>query len=263
MLTSLHHARKDTFGLFKDSSGDEIAAAEEEVEKPARPQWLGNLPGKDIPYVAKEHVCAAQNRYEKVALDRAAYQRRLKVVAGCRPTRNDDGVFAMTHLYTMITRLFNSSRKMAPAEFCQVFGYLFIDWKNAKGCKVPSQTVHLSWYSDCDSAEQISLSEVPKAVAVTTENSADIKKNENIYKDFARSRSELLLNVEHDVLVRMNGKERGRGTRSRAGEEVRVWRRVLNVMDAAAYLVRSVCGFERGLRIFEILAYHKRSIAAI
>ena len=261
MLTALHHARSDTFGLFQSEPREDAAAAEETAEKPTRPQWLGNLSGKDIPYVAKEHVIAAQNKFEKVAINREAYYRRLRIIGGSRPTRSDDGLFAMNYLYARITHLFNGSRKMAPAEFCQIFGYLFIDWKKAKGCTVPSQNVLLSWYSDYDSAECIALSDVPDAVVITAGNSAEIKRNEKIYKDFARSRSELLLNVEHDVLVRIKGKEGS--ARSRSGEEVRAWRRVLNVMDAAAYLVRSICGFERGLSVFDILAFHKRSIAAI
>lgn len=80
------------------------------------------------------------------------------------------------------------------------------------------------------------------------------ERNEERYKAFVRSRPELVILMEHDVLVRLSGK-RG-AMRKHRGKEGHSWRRLINIMDATEYLIRAL-GFERTVRIFDMLAYHR------
>jgi len=67
--------------------------------------------------------------------------------------------------------------------------------------------------------------------------------------------------VEHDILANVNGSEND--LRHRIGKEVRSWRRIINLMDAAAYIVKALCHFDRKETIFDMLAYHKQSVSAL
>jgi len=67
--------------------------------------------------------------------------------------------------------------------------------------------------------------------------------------------------VEHDVLVRLLGKRTDR--RNHRGEEMRSWRRIMSLMDAAAYFIRAFSCFERSAETSDMIASHRQSIAAM
>lgn len=68
------------------------------------------------------------------------------------------------------------------------------------------------------------------------------QKNEDAWRSFASERSEVLMIVEHDVMVRRGG--RGNVSRNHVSDDVQTWRRTVTLLDVAAYSIQSICVFE-------------------
>ena len=261
MISALSHARKNTFSVFDD--GKSVPSCSSTQERPSHqiPRWLNEKIKGSQDYITASHIAAAQRRNESVSGPRSDYVPRMRISNGATPSRDEVAIFAMNHLYSAITHHMNSSRKQAPAEFFQFFGYLFVDWKKYPSCKVNDSHVSLTWCFDEAIDVTTQKSDIPTSVVISDCCSDAAAENEERYKEFARSRTELMIAVEHDVLVKQNGKRSA--IRKHIGDERKKWKRIINLMDAAAYFLKGICGIEKQTSIFQMLQYNRNSIAAI
>lgn len=270
LLNVLRQARLDTFRRFRtptvanqDSNiyHSEGGLAAADAGRPLKPEWLRNSTNGGINYITQEHLKTSQGHQESSSSEKSSYQRRLHIAAGGSPSRSDDGEFAMSFLYSSLLTTLNASRRNGPLEFFQRLGYLFVDWTPYKNCRVTSDHLKMSWVVDFKSARPCEKEDVPKAISVSACDPAASEKNRDVYKNFVEEREEMQIVVEHDVLVRLKGKEND--VRNHIGVDARKWTRVISLIDVAAHFMRSACSFGRGGSIHEILVYNSQSVLAL
>lgn len=271
LVNCLSHSRRDTFHQFSDtaqregessvrrSSNGEGNAAASATPKPV---WLGRVSGtRGQHYIPDGVVVSIQEKNENPSGDRTAYTQRLRIATGAPPSRADDGDFAMSFLYTALLKHFHSIRRNAPQEFFQLVGYLFSNWHEYNTCTVKKNSLRMSWAATFTSAEICPVYDIPDAVTFSDDPIHAATRNEEIYNTFARSRKELHLVVEHDVLVRLKGRDNA--LRNHVGEEARRWKRMVSLLDVAGFFIRSLCGFQAGGRLHDVLSFNRKSIATL
>lgn len=165
----------------------------------------------------------------------------------------------MTQLHSFFTKMFNLSRKHATVEIFQVIVYIFVPWAELKPMEVESESVEMTWMSS--TGDLATAADIPVDVSFAQRDGMMGQKNEDAYKRYASERSNVMMIVEHDVLVRRGGSTNE--LRNNVGDEVRTWRWAVSPRDVAAYFHRAICGFERTTRVYDILARHLRSMYAL
>jgi len=253
MICVVMNLRMDTFKIFKPNDDDED-------ERPEKPFWLSGGQGKQPAFISRSDVIAAVKSMEQCGRGFGNYSKRVRLASDGKFDRSDDALFAMRSLYSCITKHLNESRKAGPAEFFDFIGYLFVSWKSFRNCPVKDSTLELSWAADEDGNE-VQLNDIPDCHMHTKGEADRVTKNEELYKNFTASRPELVLTVEHDVMVRLGG--RSSRLRRHTGEAVKRWRRGVHLMDVAAFFVKAFCLFDKHESIYEMLSYHRRSIAVL
>jgi len=253
MICIVMNLRMDTFQLFKpiDDPND---------ERPEKPSWLSAGRGKQSAFISRSDVIAAVKSMEQCGRGFGNYSKRVRLATDGKFYCSDDALFAMRMLYSSITKHLNESRKAGPAEFFDFIGYLFVSWKSFRNCPVKDSAVDLSWAAD-EEGSAIQLNDIPDSHMHTKGEADRLMKNEELYKTFTASRPELVITVEHDVMVRLGG--RSSRLRRHTGEAVKRWKRGIYLMDVAAFFVKSFCLFEKYESIYDMLSYHRRSIAVL
>lgn len=254
--TALIHAQQDTFENFRTdedtSDGD---------DRPLFPPWLKHIHTGRQNYVTRDHVASAQKRQESVTNDRASYSRKMRVVRGEQSSRQEQGEFVMTCAYSDLNHMLIQSRKHAPADFCQVLGFLFHRWDSVTAVKVDQSSLNMAWVTRSGCTERLRLVDVPYVVTLRDKNASADQENEQKFRSFAQTRSELMIVVRHDARIRKRG--RANDLRNHIGREVQSFNRIIPLMDVAAYFLRAMCQFDKETSIFQIVRCHRRALGAI
>ena len=287
LIQAMYHAQRDTFNVFlprNDESKENSDIAKQEKrndiskkgkvkvsrvkkdlvvkrECPSLPSWL--VGGDKEPYIKTSDIDAARRYHEEVN-GNVFSKRMTKISRGASPTRADDALHAMIKLYTYTSDIMQGTRRHFPSEFFLQVGYLFLDWSKYPDCKVSKDSLEMYWaiprsefvrpkFDDVEIPESVTRLENPESVD---------EENEELFTTFAEKRNELELIVSHDVWVRKNG--RMTDQRNHPGDERRVFRRCVNLMDVAGFICRTISGFDHHeVSFFNILKFHKKSIACL
>jgi len=254
MICMLMNLRMDTFRIFRHKS-------DTKDQRPQKPFWL-EAPKDDKPgYIGRRDIISAVQSWEKRGGGFGNYGARLKQIRKGKFDRADDALFAMRTLYSTITKHLNESRKAGSAEFYDVVGYLFADWSTFRNCPVKDCDLSLTWAADAADSVVVNINDIPDCHMHTAGMDDRTEKNEILYNTFLDSHPELILIVEHDVMVRVGA--RSSCSRRHPGEEKKRWKRGIHLMDAAAYFMKSFCLYDKSEAIAELLSYHRRSIAVL
>lgn len=260
MIRCLQGARVDLCGRFLPSGSDPAAAAERGDEREVLPNWLNRTVGGSD-YIQKSHVVEAQKKEEGVANGKRTYDYRLSVVKSGDPGRDDICIFAMQELYGVLQDVLSDSRRLVIEGFFDNGGYLFVDWRKIIGFDLKDSEVHLSWKGELTNTAILELSEAPVSLTLSTSDVDRTKKNKETFLRWARTREEFILIARHDVLVRRTA--RTECIRRHRGTERKEWTYALSLMDMALHVLKGLCGFGRSTDVYEVLAYHRRSVFVV
>ena len=170
-------------------------------------------------------------------------KRVAKISRGASPTLEDMAMYAMMKLHTATSDVMQVTRRYFPNELFLQVGYLFEDWTTYPEITVDKSTLEMYWAVPSSEYKRPNFDEViiPECVTSVRNPEEVDNKNESILKEFAENRPELELIVQHDVWVRKNG--RMSDQRNHPGDDLRVFRRIVNLMDVAGFIYRTTCGF--------------------
>lgn len=119
----------------------------------------------------------------------------------------------------------------------------------------------VSWVSNTEDAEICSAEDIPVGISCGDTVHRIDENNEEIYLDFARSRTEMQLVIDHNALVRPKWK--GTDIRHHVGGKHKLWRRVVNLIDVSAFVVQTLCGFPSGGQPSQLFMFIKHSYTVI
>lgn len=88
-----------------------------------------------------------------------------------------------------------------------------------KICTVWKDRLRVTCAVPYTSAEMCPFSSIPDSITFSEDPRGGVARNEQIFNEFCRSRAELQLVAEHDVLVRLRGRENS--LHKPVGEEAR------------------------------------------
>lgn len=272
-----------------DNAEEAIATGGDNV---LTPFWLAMVKRGDSneeeTYFGELHMEAGFVRREEKRNDEEAAVRRRKIADGTViPTYEDDGEFVGWWSYGALMAMLTRMRKVAIASLFEVVIYLLVPWVCVLGDKevifvdeedaeiptikdkafenvlrsISSKSVKACWGAGRQHNVK-DLFDIPSAVtaADVSEESANAT-NQEIYRKFATERTELQINIRHDVAVFVPVK--GCGRRQKKGTEVRTISRTITLLDAASQYMSVLAGGERALSATDMMKFNKSSLIGI
>jgi len=118
------------------------------------------------------------------------------------PNQNDVAYFAVDKALELLKGIVHDSRELAPMTFLRLFGYLFFDWSVVPDVLVNSSSINMVWEDD-EERPLTDLSPVPKMKLFSEPGAHEY--NEAAFEAFVVTRSDLVINVSHDLPVREPG----------------------------------------------------------
>ena len=250
MLCCLSMTRRNLFNQFvMKEAPDQVPDA----DKPFMPTWLTAVV-KDKPYIQMCHIHHAVTHNEGKTNSKAQFARREKIAKNGAPSRSDIGFFAMDILYHRLVHLFTSARKSLRNVFFNMVGYLFVDWSKFTKCPVHDTEVRVKWAAPLGEPFVTSLSDErgPSVLPYSKHDPDRTSKNTAMFLEFARERDDVVLLVEHDVIVRMTLQVNSK--RRRRGNERVPWRRAVNLMEVLLAVLQAGSGMGRHDDAYELLS---------
>jgi len=248
MICALSNARKDTFKAVRGGG-----------KSPTRqvPTWLSRRVAGNQSYISTDHILLVQKMKESKMDTKSAFNDRARIASQKTATRKDDGTYAMRYLYSAVTRTLTRGRREMAQTFFMLVGFLFVDWKNFPSCNVNESDVQLTWAAQVP-REGLKLDVIPDMITFSSNDVDLIQKNKEMVQEFSKSRTELQLCTEHDVIVLT---KRGRN-RAHVPSTVhpKPWRRAISLMDVVVVMVHKICGFDCTTSIYEMVGYHRKSM---
>ena len=174
------------------------------------------------------------------------------------PTDDDIAEYLIYRLYQVIKSRFNKSRKGASADFCEIFGYLFMPWACSKVALTHESTVRLVWKQARAESSVKSMRSLKKSITVTSTFDDIEDRNDLLVQELMESSPELILVARHKVMVRME--TTGDEVRAHDGTCSKDIRRLCSVLDAVSWFLASWCGFDRAVGPAQLMIYHKRTL---
>ena len=102
--------------------------------------------------------------------------------------------------------MFNKVRRQTPVEFFQIVGYVFVPWHKVKMFRSNKDHMTMEWVLSYESAKLCVAEDIPDVATFTDDDPEAMANNKELYNNFAQSRPETQLLVEHVVLVRAKGR---------------------------------------------------------
>ena len=265
MLCTLRAVQKDVFSVFHDPRNDDDNDNDEIQEvKPIKPYWLSKTFGNGT-YITAKHAVSAVTKDNTLVDSKAAFLHRERVRRSAQPDRNAIASFAMDSMYQTLVSLCHDGRKNAVDEFFMSVGYLFIEWTSCPSCLVSDSNVILHWRTRNITTAVDEDQEIPDMIPLSDRDPNMDTKNKEAYDNFARKCTHVHLGAEHDVMVRSKGIGGAEVVRKRAGKKRETWRRGINLMDVAAYLIRGLSALPkmRDITFYDILGCHRDSVTVL
>lgn len=204
----------------------------------AFPNWLGNHDDDDT-YVNLNHISIVLKDEATTYHSRDKYTKKCKIGAGLRKPDREEVAYFIVHKALQILKQYLTRGRRYPAQiFFKSVGYLFADWSAYKEPKIVAdqETVKMTWLTDLAWNSTPARDDIPSMIAFNEAGSLEHNKKE--FELFRSSRKELVLVVEHDVLVRKATVKKAR--RSRIGQAKHGWCFEVNMLDIALEVMHSV-----------------------
>lgn len=280
VMSSLYHAQKDTFKIFKGplavSSGhrrdmvaqsqptsdhtDNTASSHVRIAHMSslcieKPTWLSPQ------FIVKEDIESARQRIEctrKGAISTSGRKgKKFKVGEG--PTGRDIAVFACQQIYRTVTKALHDSRERAKTVFFEEIGFILVDWKEVNA-KVDQLSLKVNWSTESAELEDRTPNIPQSVVDAERDNNADMKNN-SAYKSVLNKTEYMSVFVEYDVLVRTTEKL-GNG-RQRDGSEMMRLRRSIHLVEIARRMMCAYVGLPNATEVHSLIRFHKHSLRCI
>ena len=260
-IATLTACQRDTFGMFKRDGVQEDEDDDGE-DRPKKPHWLRKTSDGKALYIEKRHILLAQKDVDMKSEDRGKRFERADIGMNGECTgRDEQALYAMRSFFSLLRKHLNESRKRGPERFFEMIGYLLADWSKEQDVIVSQDSLEMAWMTRPGEVDSPDDNEFPKAVFYGDRDRKALRKNEELFGTFADTRTEVMILVKHDVIVKTKGKQNA--MRARRGDKQRSWERVINLMDVVMYWLHGYAQMETGSSVLEVLGTHRNSIKFI
>ncbi len=221
-------------------------------------QWLEKV-------IPTDEICRlVSNQKEKKGVK--IYRRESKVALGKGtrdPSANDITEYVLTQVYSIIVSALNLNRKAFKKMFFGRIGYLTDNWENC-GFKDVRKDVAAMWLKPEAPDSYILPSAVPDAKTVRESSDAD-KVNEDKFNEFVKSRKELMITVEHEVIIRASRSSKASASNTafvcqEKKGDFRPFRRSFSLLGVALSMLSELCGVTSEMNKIQVLKYHSKSL---
>ena len=190
----ISQSRANKFGQFKD---DKNPSAELEM-----PRWLGTY--DDGTAIVTPGIVLEMMKWKNEAGGCRDYYKRRSSIGSKKevPNSRDEAYYAVDKGFELFKKVLHASREYAPMAFLRIFGYLFANWSTNPDFIVSPSSLSMVWEEDLE-RPLTDMSPVPTMKIFSDPGAHEF--NDTAFEEFVSSRSDLVLNVTHDIPVRTSG----------------------------------------------------------
>ena len=169
------------------------------VESDGLPYWLQKNGTDD--YVLPCHLEEGQKINEEIQSHTDGYKRRVKIGNKLEePHSTDVAEFVVSLIYKHMSEVFRKRRRRLRSDFTELFGYLFVSWKEHGSICVDDQSIDMRWVQASADNVVANMSSIPESHSVVSGGKSASMRNHDLFSKTA-GRPELLLWISHDIVL--------------------------------------------------------------
>lgn len=163
------------------------------------PFWLGKDGEND--YVQSTNIVTGQKQHEEIQSQTDDYKRRVKIGNGLiQPNAKDIADFLGYQIYKHMMEVFRKRRRRMRSDFTELYGYLFVSWKEHSSVCVDNSSIDMRWVQASADVKYEEISSIPETFDRPYKGKSTSVLNQELFSEYSR-RPEITMWLSHDVVV--------------------------------------------------------------